>query len=155
MLAQWMENFVREQRRISAAAADGSAAVGGTGLWEEDVDDEQSSSAQMERSGGCGKDRSSGRGSGGDSRRGAGRGAGGGAVAGYPSMSRGANHAAARRVVVSDSDEEDDDGKKMIGRGTNVSSRAPRGTMTCSIYFVRLRVSPLSVPRAHEKISRR
>jgi len=39
MLAQWMENFVREQRRISAAAADGSAAVGGTGLWEEHVDD--------------------------------------------------------------------------------------------------------------------
>jgi len=33
MLAQWMETFIREQRRISAAAAAGSAAVRGTGLW--------------------------------------------------------------------------------------------------------------------------
>jgi len=72
MLAQWMETFVREQRRISAAAAAGSAAVGGTGLWEEDVDDEQSNSAQLERSGGCGTDRGAGRGSGGDLRRGVG-----------------------------------------------------------------------------------
>jgi len=117
MLAQWMETFVREQRRISAAAADGSAAVGGTGLWEEDVDDEQSNSAQLERSGGCGTDREACRGSGGDLRRGAGRGAGGGAVAGYLSMGRGANHAAARRVVVSDRDEEDDDGEEDDGEG--------------------------------------
>jgi len=119
MLDQWMETFVREQRRISAAAAAGSAAVGGTGLREEDVDEEQSNSAQLERSGGCGTDRGAGRGSGGASRRGAGRGAGGGAVAGYPSMGRGANHAAARRVVVSDSDEEDDDGEEDDGEGDN------------------------------------
>ena len=81
-------------------------------MWEEDVDDEQSNIAQLERSGGCGTDRSAGRGSGGDSRRGAGRGAGGGAVAGRPSMGRGANRAAARRVFVSDSDEDDDDGEE-------------------------------------------
>jgi len=86
MLAQWMETFVRDQRRIFAAAAAGSAAVEGTGLWEEDVDDEQSNIAQLERSCGCGTDRGACRGSGGDSRRGAGRGAGGGAVAGRHSM---------------------------------------------------------------------
>jgi len=117
MLAQWMKSLVREQRRISAAAAAGSAAVGGTGLWEEDFDDEKSNSAQLERSSGCCTDRGAGRGSGGDSRRAAGRGAGGGAVAGYPSMGTGAIHAAARRVVVSDSDEDDGDGEEDDGEG--------------------------------------
>jgi len=120
MLAQWMKSFVREQRRISAAAAAGSAAVAGTGLWEEDVDDEQSNSAQLERSSGCCTDRGAGRGSGGDSRRGAGRGAGGAAVAGNPSMGTGAIHAAARRVVVSASDEEVDDGEEDDGEGDDV-----------------------------------
>jgi len=115
MVAQWMETFVRDQRRMSAAAAAGSAAVGGTGLWEDDLDDEQSNSAQLERSGGCGTDRGAGRGSGGDSRQGAGRRAGGSGVAGLSSMGRRANHAAARRVVVSDSDEEDDDGEENDG----------------------------------------
>jgi len=117
MLALWMETFVRDQRRISAAATAGSAGVEGTGLWEEDVDDEQSNIAQLERSGGCGTDRGAGRGSEGDSRRGAGRGAGGGAVAERYSMGRGAGHATTRKVVVSDSDGEDDDGEKDDGGG--------------------------------------
>jgi len=117
MLAQWMETFVRDQHRISAAAAAGSAAVEDTGLWKEDVNDEQSNIVQLERSCGCGTECGAGCGSGGDSRRGAGRGAGGGAVARRHSMGRGAGHATARRVGVSNSDGEDDDGEKDDGEG--------------------------------------